>query len=99
MVNSKMKFPTPPIRKTKELAKIHNVKTSGDRQVKARRLSIVFGISLFCLCSVASPVQAEIADIIFEKGNIYTVSERQPHAEAIAVKGDRIVFAGSNSEA
>jgi predicted amidohydrolase YtcJ len=38
------------------------------------------------------------ADIVFKNGNIYTVNERQPHAEAIAVKGDRIVFVGSNAE-
>jgi predicted amidohydrolase YtcJ len=39
----------------------------------------------------------EPADIVFKNGNIYTVNERQPHAEAIAVKGDRIVFVGSNA--
>ncbi|HVG33170.1 MAG TPA: amidohydrolase [Pyrinomonadaceae bacterium] len=41
---------------------------------------------------------AEPADIVFKNGNIYTVNERQPRAEAIAVKGDRIVFVGSNSD-
>ncbi|HEY3103470.1 MAG TPA: amidohydrolase [Pyrinomonadaceae bacterium] len=39
------------------------------------------------------------ADLIFTGGNIYTVNARQPHAEAIAVKGDRIVFVGSNAGA
>ena len=32
-------------------------------------------------------------------GNIYTVHDKQPKAEAIAVKGDRIVFVGSNEDA
>lgn len=41
---------------------------------------------------------AEPADIVFKNGNVYTVNERQPRAEAIAVKGDRIVFVGSNSD-
>jgi predicted amidohydrolase YtcJ len=41
----------------------------------------------------------EPADIVFKNGNIYTVSKHQPHAEAIAVKGDRIVFVGSNKDA
>ena len=36
---------------------------------------------------------------LFINGNIYTVNERQPHAEAIAVNGGRIVFVGSNAEA
>src|SRR4030095_1090662 len=32
-------------------------------------------------------------------GNIDTVNDRQPRAEAIAVKGDRIIFVGSNLSA
>jgi len=32
-------------------------------------------------------------------GNIYTEHDKQPKAEAIAVKGDRIVFVGSNEDA
>src|SRR6266545_6389812 len=43
--------------------------------------------------------KVEPADVLFINGNIYTVNEKQPHAEAIAVKGDRIVFAGSNAAA
>ena len=39
------------------------------------------------------------ADLVFINGNIYTVNATQPHAEAIAVKGDRIVFVGSNAGA
>src|SRR5213595_2032408 len=42
---------------------------------------------------------AEVADVVFENGNIYTVNERQPHAEAIAVKAGRIIFVGSNKDA
>jgi predicted amidohydrolase YtcJ len=44
-------------------------------------------------------VQTPAADIVFKSGNVYTVNERQPKAEAIAVKGDRIVFVGSNRDA
>jgi predicted amidohydrolase YtcJ len=39
------------------------------------------------------------ADLVFINGNIYTVNEKQPRAEAIAVKGDRIVFVGTNADA
>jgi predicted amidohydrolase YtcJ len=39
------------------------------------------------------------ADLVFKNGTIYTVNERQPTAEAVAIKGDRIVFVGSNREA
>src|SRR5258708_7240601 len=42
---------------------------------------------------------AEHADFIFVNGTIHTVNERQRHAEAVAVKGQRIVFVGSNQDA
>jgi predicted amidohydrolase YtcJ len=42
---------------------------------------------------------AETADIIFMNGNVYTVNEKQPRAEAVAVSRDRIVFVGSNADA
>jgi Predicted metal-dependent hydrolase with the TIM-barrel fold len=42
---------------------------------------------------------AEHADFIFVNANIHTVNERQRHAEAIAVKDQRIVFVGSNQDA
>ena len=38
-------------------------------------------------------------DLIFINGNVYTVNERQPHAEAVAVKNKRIAFVGSNDDA
>jgi predicted amidohydrolase YtcJ len=45
-----------------------------------------------------SPASAKVppADLVFKNGNIYTVNARQPMAEAVAVKGDRIIFVGSN---
>ncbi len=39
------------------------------------------------------------ADTIFLNGNVYTVNDAAPRAEAIAIKGERILFAGSNDEA
>ncbi|HEX4639288.1 MAG TPA: amidohydrolase [Chthoniobacterales bacterium] len=41
----------------------------------------------------------EDVDLLLINGNVYTVNERAPHAEAIAVRKGRIVFAGSNEEA
>ena len=32
-------------------------------------------------------------------GNVYTVNQKQPRAQAIAIRGDRIAFVGSNDEA
>src|SRR2546430_2615388 len=55
----------------------------------------------FCLgaFSLTGIVGAEDVDLLLTDGNIYTVNPKQPKAEAVAVKGDRIVFAGSNEEA
>jgi predicted amidohydrolase YtcJ len=56
-------------------------------------------LSMALLCGLVSgAIVVEPADIVFKNGNVYTVNERQPHAEAIAIKGDRIVFVGSNLE-
>ncbi len=60
-------------------------------------------ISLACVLAFLVPIlqisATEDVDVIFLNGNIYTVNEKQPHAEAIAIKNDRIVFVGSNAEA
>jgi predicted amidohydrolase YtcJ len=39
------------------------------------------------------------ADIVFKNGNIYTVNEARPKAEAVAAKYGKIVFVGSNADA
>ncbi len=43
--------------------------------------------------------RSEPADTVFLNGNIYPVNDAQPHAEAIAVTGERIDFVGSNEPA
>lgn len=43
--------------------------------------------------------KTEAADAVFKNGNVYTVNEKQPRAEAIAVKGGKIIFVGSNKDA
>ncbi len=47
---------------------------------------------------VPVPQATEPSDLVLKNGNIYTVDERKPKAEAVAVKGDRIVFVGSNRD-
>src|SRR5215813_3843771 len=60
--------------------------------------SITLTLILILLClpiaSLATPPDEKI--IVFKNGNIYTVNDKQPRAEAIAVKGDRIIYVGSN---
>jgi predicted amidohydrolase YtcJ len=42
---------------------------------------------------------ADDVDVLFTDGNIYTLNGKQPHAEAVAVRDQRIVFVGSNEDA
>lgn len=50
-------------------------------------------------CTAAGNLRGQPGETAFINGNIYTVSTRQPQAEAIVVKGDRIAFVGSNAAA
>lgn len=59
---------------------------------------IVASVLLLTLPSAQPRVQPP-ADIVFKNGNVYTANDGAPRAQAIAVKGDRIVFVGSNSAA
>jgi predicted amidohydrolase YtcJ len=43
--------------------------------------------------------RAEGVDLLLTNGNVYTVTEKQPKTEAVAVKANRIVFVGSNDDA
>ena len=58
--------------------------------------AILLTVMMLGLVSGGGGVEA--ADVVFVNGNVYTVSEGQPRAEAIAVKGNRIIFVGSNRE-
>src|SRR5258707_13669908 len=56
-------------------------------------LSIVLSILLLSV----SPANTKVdpADLVYINANVYTANDRQPHAEAVAVNGDRIVFVGA----
>lgn len=56
----------------------------------------LFAILLLWGCQQEST--SEEADLILLNGNIYTVDESLPRAEALAVKGDRIMKVGSNAD-
>ncbi|HEU5247614.1 MAG TPA: amidohydrolase family protein [Candidatus Udaeobacter sp.] len=62
----------------------------------ARKRRLVLFVAGFFIGVMAC---AEEADVLFTNGNIYTVNDRQLHAEAVAVKGARIVFVGSDEHA
>ncbi|MEO5717389.1 MAG: amidohydrolase [Chthoniobacterales bacterium] len=54
---------------------------------------------LVCFLVLPARSRAETADTIFLNGNVYTANEAAPTARAIAIKGERILFAGGNEEA
>lgn len=60
-------------------------------------------VIVFFSCLVitwSSPLRAEEpADLVLRGGKIVTVDERLPVAEALAVRGDRIAWVGSNEDA
>jgi predicted amidohydrolase YtcJ len=58
--------------------------------------TLVIIISLL-LC-LACQRRHQTADLVITGGKIYTVDDRQPVVEAIAVKGDKIAFVGSAKE-
>ncbi|MDZ4715127.1 MAG: amidohydrolase [Cytophagales bacterium] len=53
---------------------------------------------LLALCAWGCQSKKITADLIIRGGTIYTVNEAFPTVEAVAVKGDTIVFAGSLSD-
>ena len=52
----------------------------------------------FLNCTSAEKSAADNAELVINNAKIYTVNKNQPEAEAIAVKGGKIVFVGSNSD-
>ncbi|MDT4898270.1 MAG: hypothetical protein QOH25_3347 [Acidobacteriota bacterium] len=62
-----------------------------------KTFALIIAVALLSLVSVSTRVES--ADTVFKNGNIYTVADRQPRAEAIAVKGNRVIFVGSNADA
>jgi predicted amidohydrolase YtcJ len=65
--------------------------------MKALAYLLVAIVSALLLPPTTEKVQP--ADLVFKNGNIYTVNDARPKAEAVGIKGDRIVFVGSNREA
>src|ERR1700712_5259837 len=58
-------------------------------------------VSIFCFflsLGVLAHATPPIADLILQHGNIYTASDQEPRAEAIAIKGEHILFVGSDEE-
>jgi predicted amidohydrolase YtcJ len=70
--------------------------------MKKITITLTFALTLALITAFAlrpTAAQTEKADVIFRNGVIYTANDKQPRAESIAVKGDKILFVGSNADA
>ena len=79
-------------------------------QKSSRQISLhpVPGILRVFLCIILSLVgsarlsgqvlQIESADLVLRNGHLVTVDDRLPEAQALAARGGRIVFVGSNAD-
>lgn len=56
-------------------------------------------IALVVLVPVATAPRQDTADIVFTNGKVYTANDKQARADAVAIKGNKIVFVGSNGGA
>src|SRR5258705_7448467 len=66
--------------------------------LRAMMLATAFGLTPGLLSAQASGAPAP-ADLIVTAGRIHTVDPARPLVQALAVRGGRIVFAGSAAEA
>ena len=63
-----------------------------------RRLSAAICALLLSACGGQGDESGRYADLVLRNGNVHTVDESLPKAEAVAIIGDRIVAVGSDRE-
>ena len=62
------------------------------------RTLIVIGMLFFILLSSCNSTNKETADTVYKNGKIYTVNDRNPWAEAVAIKDGKFIKVGSDSD-
>jgi len=68
-----------------------------------RSITVFFAFLVACAgCTEQSPAPGgatpEYADVVYRSGSVYTVNPAQPNAQAVAIRGERITFVGSDDE-
>jgi predicted amidohydrolase YtcJ len=64
-----------------------------------KTLLVVLSALLLNVSAWVSPQQAAVADLVFINSVVYTANDRQPNAEAVVVRRDRITYVGGNAGA
>ena len=64
-----------------------------------RSALVILSLAASSIACNAQSGTAPTADYVFTSGKVYTVNKTMPWAEAVAVKGNKIAFVGSDSDA
>ena len=57
-----------------------------------------FVVAVVCVAAVSGPLQAQDADIIVRNARIWTGDSLRPLAQAVAIRGERIIAVGTNAD-
>lgn len=63
-----------------------------------RYIGLLLSLVYFCQAAHPEAQPRDIADLVLTNGKIITLDDAQPEAEAIAIKGDRILFVGARDQ-
>ncbi len=66
---------------------------------KTTRIASLAALVLLAVPTVLGQQSPERADVLVRKARVYTVDASLPWAQAVAIKGDRILWVGSDNEA
>ena len=72
---------------------------SAERKTKWLRYGGVVPLVIFTLAALRASQSVVPADMVIRRARVYTVDEKHPWAEAVAVRGDRIAWLGSDAAA
>ena len=77
----------------------HLMKPSPTRRLITATLGVLCGSALQVPALSAPAQQQQPASYVLLNGSVYTVNPKQPWAQAVAVRGDQIIYVGSNQGA
>jgi len=77
-----------------DLIKIHIF----PKKIKIKMKNLIISLSIFAMLVNSSCSHKEKADLVIINGNILTLDEANPSAEAIAIKGEMILAVGTEKE-
>jgi predicted amidohydrolase YtcJ len=77
-----------------EIAILRNKRATTTSPIRAANAATAAGIAALVSLTAGCHTEVEPADLIFRGGLVYTLDPDLPRAEAVAVRGERIIFVG-----